>query len=226
MYSLELITTGDGSHSLFVPELNETYHSVHGAITESKHVFIKNGYRQLVSGKNPDKINILEIGLGTGLNVLLTLYENKKFMRDILYTAIEPYPIPETLLSKLNYHKIINISGAERIFENIHRCPWNESIKFDEFFCLHKVNIKYQNYIPGIEQFDLIYYDAFAPGKQPALWDKNLIQKTADSITSSGILVTYAAQGQLKRDLREAGLEVETLQGPPGKKEMTRAIKP
>ena len=126
MYSLQLIVTEDGSHSISVPELNESYHSIHGALTESRHVFIKNGLRHLMSVKNPQSISILEIGLGTGLNALLTLIENHKFNRQIAYTAIEPFPCPEHLLEKLNYLSVIGRQESGDSFRKIHECTWNE----------------------------------------------------------------------------------------------------
>lgn len=226
MYSWKIIVTEDGSHSVQVPELNETYHSVHGALTESRLVYIKNGFRYLISLYDPKQINILEIGLGTGLNVLLSVMENRKFSRNISYTAIEPYPLPESILSELNYPA--NIGGEETmtIFNRIHSCAWNEPQWLEELFSINKIDVKYQNYIPRAGQFNLIYYDAFGPGKQPEIWELAVLRKTADGMAPSGILVTYAAQGQLKRDLKALGLQVETLQGPPGKKEMLRALRP
>jgi tRNA U34 5-methylaminomethyl-2-thiouridine-forming methyltransferase MnmC len=226
MYSLKIITTEDGSSSIYIPELNETYHSVHGAITESKHVFIKNGLRYLIGQKNPAAINILEIGMGTGLNVLLTVLENRIFNLKISYTAIEAYPLPEELISQLNYVREIGSAGTEDIFSNIHTCDWNVDFNLSDKFIFRKVRGLIQDFNPGSEKFDLIYYDAFAPGKQPEIWDLPVLQKIVSSMNSSGIMVTYTAKGQLKRDLKSLGLKVETVQGPPGKKEMTRAVIP
>ncbi len=225
MYSFQLIKTEDGSHSIYVAELNETYHSVHGAITESKHVFIKNGFRYLVSLKNQGSINILEIGFGTGLNVYLTLLENRIYNCTISYISVEPYPLSQDIISGLNYASILGDPENKIPFQKIHDVAWDENVPLHENFLLHKINCKYQNYIPGINHFDLIYYDAFAPGKQPEMWESSLLQKSADSLVNSGILVTYSAKGQVKRDLKATGLQVETLQGAPGKKEMTRASK-
>ena len=208
-----------------MPDLNESYHSIHGALTESKHVFIKNGFRQLISSKNPESVRILEIGLGTGLNVLLTLLENIKFSRKIGYTAIEPFPCPQDLLDKLNYPTLTGTQQNSGIFKRIHDCAWNEICQVDESFSLNKQQVRYQDYQPRPGSFDLIYYDAFAPNKQPEMWDIELLRKTAESLASGGIMVTYTAKGQLKRDLKSLGLTVETLTGPPGKKEMIRAVK-
>ena len=225
MYSLKLIITDDGSHSLSVPELNESFHSVHGAVTESRHVFIKNGFRHLLSAENPDKINILEIGLGTGLNVFLTLLENRKFKKKIYYTAIEPFPCPDDLLVKLNYSSMIAPGENESLFGKIHECAWEEFCEIDESFSLKKQHVTYQEFTVVHGNFDLVYYDAFAPSKQPEMWDPGLLRKTADGLRPGGLIVTYTAKGQLKRDLKGLGLNVETLSGPPGKKEMIRAVK-
>ncbi len=225
MYSVKLITTEDGSHSFFVPELNETFHSVHGAITESRHVFIRNGFRYLLSSENPDTVQILEVGLGTGLNVLLTLLENRKYRKEIIYTALEPFPLPDELWPGLNYPGQLGDNEMRLLIEKIHTFPWEEKIILDEKFNFFKIKKSYQDYSPGNSRFDIIYYDAFAPGKQPGMWEIDLIRKSADLLKDQGCFVTYAAKGQLKRDLKSAGLIVETLPGPPGKKEMTRAVK-
>ena len=126
MYSWNIITTGDGSHSIGVPGLNETYHSIHGAVTESRHVYIKNGLRYLLTWRNADSIRILEIGLGTGLNVILSVLENRKFNRAISYTAVEPFPLPESILNQLNYPGMLGGESVATIFNKIHSCPWNE----------------------------------------------------------------------------------------------------
>ena len=226
MYSLKIITTEDGSNSIFIPELNETYHSVHGAITESRHVFIKNGFRYIIGQKNPASIKILEIGLGTGLNVLLTILENRIFNLDIHYTAIEAYPVPFEIISQLNYVSQIGGHDTNLLFENIHSGEWNKYFKISGNFYLRKINCLFQDFNAGSERFDLIYYDAFAPGKQPDIWELPVLKKAVLSMNSSGAIVTYTARGQLKRDLKSLGLIVETVQGPPGKKEMIRAVIP
>ncbi len=225
MYSCQLITTEDGSHSVFVPELNESYHSLNGAIAESKHVYIKNGFRHLLSLTNSDRVNILEIGFGTGLNAYLTLIENRIYKRIISYTSIEPYPLSQDILDKLNYSSIIIDSEKKISLMDFHNGPWNKFFPVSATFNLQKLRCKFQDYNPGVNQFDLIYYDAFAPGKQPEIWDIALLQKSAYCLKKPGILVTYAAKGQLKRDLKAAGLNVETLKGALKKKEMVRGSK-
>ncbi|HLF32604.1 MAG TPA: tRNA (5-methylaminomethyl-2-thiouridine)(34)-methyltransferase MnmD [Cyclobacteriaceae bacterium] len=227
MQNLKIIRTEDGSDSVFNEELNESYHSVHGAVAESKHVFIKNGFRFIITEKNPAELAILEIGLGTGLNVLLTWQENRKFECNIHYTAIEAYPLPGELVKKLNYVEGTtgNPGDSAGFFHALHNAPWNEFVKITDRFYFRKLKIRYEDYQPSGDCYDLVYYDAFSPGRQPELWEVPVLQKTAGFMCSSAVLVTYTAKGQLKRDLRSVGLTVETLQGPPGKKEMIRAIR-
>ena len=211
----QLIITKDGSHSLFVLELNETYHSKNGAITEAMHVFIRNGLHF-----NPKQnLNILEIGFGTGLNTLLTLenLQNKK----VHYTTLEPFPIAEEIYNKLNFHTFTK--SDEEIFLNLHNCEWEKEIKLSTNFSFLKTNNKLQNFNGG--KFDIIYFDAFAPEKQAEMWTKTVFEKMYCLLNENGFLVTYCAKGVVKRTLKSVGLEVETLEGPPGKREMIRANK-
>lgn len=218
---IKLITTSDGSHSLFNDVLNETYHSVHGAIQESMHVFIRHGleYKLQTEGS---PISILEVGFGTGLNALLTLRAVKQCQRKISYTAIEPHPLPDTLWSKLNYASSL---GLEDDFRKLHESAWNSEIELHSCFNLIKLCTTLQDAYLPIREFDLVYYDAFAPSKQPELWEPTMLTKIEQAMRVEGIVVTYCAKGQLKRDLKKLGLAVETLSGLPGKKEMVRAIK-
>ncbi len=220
--SVQIITTQDGSHSLFNPELNETYHSVHGAIQESVHVFIKNGLNFLLERSNPDEINILEMGFGTGLNALLTLQKSLESKNKIQYTTLETFPLHKEIWSNLNYTNSLSLKSY---FEFLHESKWEEWISASENFNLLKLNTKLETVFLEKTQYDLIYYDAFAPNKQPELWTFEVLKKVTESLKPSGIFVTYCAKGQLKRDLKDLGLMVETLPGPPGKKEMVRAIR-
>jgi tRNA U34 5-methylaminomethyl-2-thiouridine-forming methyltransferase MnmC len=228
MQNLKIIRTEDGSDSVLNGELNESYHSIHGAVAESKHVFIKNGFRFLITERNPVELAILEIGLGTGLNVLLTWQENRKFDCNIHYTAIEAYPLPDELVKKLNYAESAagNTEDSAGAFLAIHQASWGEFVKISDRFYFRKFRTRYEDYASSGDCYDLVYYDAFSPGRQPELWEVPVLQKTAGCMCPSAVLVTYTAKGQLKRDLRSVGLSVETLQGPPGKKEMIRAVRP
>ena len=212
----ELIITKDGSHSLFVPDLNETYHSVHGSISEAIHVFINSG---LLSHRKKN-INILEMGFGTGLNTLLTLKNIKH--RKIHYTSLEPYPISSEIYNKLNFHTLIN-SDSDTFLE-LHTSNWEEEVFISENFTLYKTQKKIQNFISK-KKFDIIYFDAFSPEKQTEMWTTEVFEKCFDLLNKDGFLVTYCAKGIFRRTLKSVGFEVISLDGPPGKRQMTRANK-
>lgn len=217
---IELIVTEDGSHTLRNTDLQETYHSIHGAVQESRHVFIKNGFDYfLESGKT--EISILEVGFGTGLNAWLTLQRSIKTSTKVFYTALELFPLPESIWSKLNY------AGPENdeLFNQLHQDNWNTPFQVVPDFELQKIKMSIQEVALQNEAYDMIYFDAFAPDKQPEMWDISVIQKVSAALKPGGIFVTYSAKGQVKRDLKSTGLLVESLQGPPGKREMIRAIK-
>lgn len=204
---IKIIVTSDGSHSLLNTDLDETYHSIHGAVQESLHVFIKNG---LDLCKDP--VNVFEVGFGTGLNALLTAQTG----RLVNYTSIEAFPIGD-LWRELNF--------SNEVFKKIHECPWEEFYVITEKFRLKKIENDLRSFQVEPNSYDVIYFDAFAPSKQPEMWEFPVLEKVCSSLKSGGIFVTYCAKGQLKRDLKSLGLTVETLSGPPGKKEMTRGTK-
>ncbi len=222
---LQLITTSDGSHSLLNTELNETYHSVHGAVRESLHVFIQNGLQFLIDKQNPTKIKLLEVGFGTGLNAFLTLHHIFKSTLEIHYVSLEAFPISKEMADQLNYPNDIDFAEAKELFALIHSSTWNQPIRITSNFILEKRETTLQEINLGVKEFDLIYFDAFAPNKQPEMWELPMLNKVAQAMKPDGIFVTYCAKGQLKRDLKFTGLSVEALSGPPGKREMIRAIK-
>jgi len=212
----ELITTKDGSHSLFVPNLNETYHSKHGAIIESMHVFIKNG----LQSHSKNNLNILEIGFGTGLNTLLTLENSSE--KTIHYTTLEPYPISEEIYTKLNF---CNLTKSDTItFLKLHTTDWEKEISFNHNFKLHKIKNNLQNFSAN-KKFDIIYFDAFAPEKQKEMWTSKIFAKCFHLLNINGFLVTYCAKGIVKRTMKSVGFDIESLEGSPGKREMIRGKK-
>ncbi|MTI33072.1 tRNA (5-methylaminomethyl-2-thiouridine)(34)-methyltransferase MnmD [Xanthovirga aplysinae] len=222
---IKIIITEDGSNSLYVPELNETYHSFHGAINESEHVFIQKGLNFWCEKHSSQEISILEIGFGTGLNALLSLRQVLKTGLQINYTTLEPYPLDGVIVSKLNYGDLMKDNQLADFFGQLHKAPWNEVFPISDSFRLNKQNKKLEDFEGKARAFDLIYFDAFAPNKQAELWTLESLQKAVEMLKEEGVLVTYCAKGQFKRDLKTAGMEVETLDGPPGKKEMVRGIK-
>jgi len=215
----QLVTTFDGSHTIFVPELNEHYHSIHGAVQESMIVFIRNGFEYCQA--NP--VNILEIGFGTGLNALLTAVKCINTNRKTIYTSIEKNPLTENLINKLNHWSFAGEKGKQ-IFDSIHSSEWGFFKKITENFNLKKLKCDLlRDDIEG--KFDLIYFDAFGPDKQPEMWTWNVFMKLAEVTASKGILVTYSAKGEVKRILKSCGFKISLLPGPPGKREMIRAVK-
>jgi tRNA U34 5-methylaminomethyl-2-thiouridine-forming methyltransferase MnmC len=222
MASVKIITTADGSHSLLNEDLNETYHSVHGAIQESTHVFIQNGFDYFLTKWAPERVSVLEVGFGTGLNALLTIQRLREKPVTVKYTAIEAYPLTETVWSVLNY---IDVLGLKDAFTTLHQLVWEKEQTILTHFSLLKRCIPLEEIVLDPASFDLIYFDAFAPNKQPELWTFPMLQKVVRAMNEHAVFVTYCAKGQLKRDLKALGLVVETLPGPPGKNEMVRATK-
>ena len=222
---LEIFKTKDGSHSLLVPEMNETYHSTHGAITESKYVFIEKGLEYYNYINSLKKINVLEVGFGTGLNALLTCMATEQLKVQTNYVSLETNPIDQNIVNQLNYHEMLDYRNGAKLFKRLHAVDWNDLVKINEYFSVKKITTPLQDYIGETEQFDLVYFDAFAPSRQPEMWELSLFEGIYGMMKPRGIFVTYCAQGQFKRDLKSCGFEVEKLQGPPGKAEMTRATK-
>lgn len=216
-YQLQL--TADGSHTLYLPEIDEHYHSVNGAIQESRHVFISAGLHLLKKGE----IRLLEIGFGTGLNAFLTLLEAEKRGLQILYHTFERFPLDAPLVEKLNYGKQIDAEKNE-LFLRLHRAEWNSPVAITDTFVLHKIKADCnESILPN--EIDLIYFDAFAPEKQPEMWNEELFDKLYAATSAGGLLTTYCAKGAVRRMMKRAGYSVERIPGPPGKREMLRALK-
>ena len=217
MDELEIITTSDGSHTLRNKQLNETYHSIHGAVQESTHVFIKNGLQYFYQTNQRKDISILEIGFGTGLNAWLTLQHAAQNQIRINYQTLEPFPLAEEVWSTLNY------ADADRQhFDLIHNSSWEKETSVTPEFSILKQKISLGEAMLN-DRYDVIYFDAFAPSVQPELWVYDALKKVTERLNEGGVFVTYSAKGQLKRDLKSLGLTVETLPGPPGKLQMVRA---
>lgn len=218
--SLNLEKTADGSYTLYVPHLDEHYHSVKGALTESQHIFIEMGLKHSPA-LHP---RILEIGLGTGLNCFLTLLTAEEMERKVHYTGIERYPLNEETVRKLDYPSIIN-QGHEEDYYAIHQAPWGTDTNLSPWFTLHKIEGDFTTY-PFEGKYDIIYFDAFAPEKQPEMWEQPLFDMLYNLLNEGGVLTTYCAKGVVRRMLQTAGFKVERLPGPPGgKREILRATR-
>lgn len=219
----EIRLTHDGSPTLYLPELDEHYHSIHGAVQEAKHVFIENGLRCFIEKQ---ELNILEVGFGCGLNALLTCLEAQTTPSiSIRYHGIESHPLSEEEIKKLDFSKQINHSNYTQLCEKIQYSEWDENVEISKNFQLLKIHSKLQDFNFSGFSFELIYYDAFGPRAQSEMWEKSTFEPLYHALSSNGMLVTYCAQGQFKRNLRELGFLVETKPGPPGKREMTVAKK-
>lgn len=215
-----LMDTNDGSKTIYIEELDETYHSFHGAIQEANHVFIKNGLQAFEN----TAISIFEMGFGTGLNALITWMNCEKLNLSVHYTGIEAYPVEAELLEELNYTIELKEDASIK-FESMHNALWDKTISLDKRFSLHKMNMKIEDFQPEMGSTDLIYFDAFGPNAQADMWDFAILLKMHQLLKIGGVFVTYCAKGQVKRDLKTLGFEVQSLDGPPGKREMVRAIK-
>lgn len=205
----ELVKTSDGSFTLFIPEVQETYHSTHGAVQESMHVFIENGLKAC----DKEEIRVLEVGLGMGLNAMLTLQHATK---KIDYCALEPYPLSKEILNELS------TSGSDQFEMKFHVSKPGEWISIQENFSFVRMEVGLEEF-SSEEKFDVIYYDAFGPRVEPGLWTLARMQQCFDLLNDGGIFVTYCAKGEVRRNLQAAGFVVERLAGPPGKREMLRA---
>ncbi|MBO9681929.1 MAG: tRNA (5-methylaminomethyl-2-thiouridine)(34)-methyltransferase MnmD [Flavisolibacter sp.] len=218
----KIVITGDGSHSIAIPELHVTYHSIHGAIQESEHVFIDAGLKYLPGDTIPNPFNIFEMGFGTGLNAFLTAIEAENQKIKIQYTAVEQFPITPAEAASLNYPDVL---GHADLFHTIHECKWNEAVSVNEYFTLKKVETSLLNFSSS-QHFNLVYYDAFAPGAQPDLWTKDIFEKIFHMLEPNGVLVTYCSKGDVRRAMIAAGFAVKKMPGPRGKREMLRATSP
>ena len=212
--------TEDGSPTIYLPELDEHYHSVHGAIQESSHIFIQAGLRSLPAGH----IRILEVGFGTGLNALLTLLEtfNNPDL-SIEYFTVERYPLSTDITEQLDYPHLLAPDRAD-LFAALHRAPWDKPVNITSAFTLHKIEGDIAT-VPLPDDINLIYFDAFAPEKQPEMWQQSIFDRISRHTAPQGVVVTYCAKGDVRRGWQAAGFRMEKLPGPPGKRHILRGIK-
>jgi tRNA U34 5-methylaminomethyl-2-thiouridine-forming methyltransferase MnmC len=221
----KIITTSDGSKTIQIEEWNEQYHSIHGAINEANHVFLKHGLLHFLYS-DPiinSEISILEIGFGTGLNAFLTLIEAEKLNQIINYVGVEAYPVVQSEIEQLNYAELIS-AGHTKQFDRLHGLPWGISENISPFFQLEKQQ-KFFKDINSINTFNIIYFDAFGARVQPDLWTEDIFKLMFEALKPEGVLVTYSAKGTVRRAMQAVGFIVERLPGAPGKREMLRAQK-
>jgi len=219
----EIRQTKDGSATLYVPKLNEHYHSINGALQESLHVFIRAGLDFKLEKK--DNVRLLEIGFGTGLNALLSLQQVRLHGVRVQYDTLEKFPLSPDLIADMHFEKFILNPELLDFLPFLHQAPWHEPVPVLPNFELRKIQADLTTYELPENYYDLIYFDAFAPEKQPELWTDEIFRQLYHSLQAGGVLVSYCAKGSFKRSLKAAGFTVESLPGPIGKREMTRGLK-
>lgn len=218
----ESILTEDGSSSLYVPQFHQSYHSVHGAMQESEHIFIHAGLQcERLTGMQ--KLNVFEMGFGTGLNALLTWYYASNIQ--VNYESVELYPLQPQEYSTLNYAEKIPHEAATHVLQLMHSVSWNEWHDISPNFCLYKHMQDLQTIELHQNTFHLVYFDAFSPDEQPELWSNQVFERIYKAMQSQSVLVTYSTKGVVKRALKSAGFSIEKLPGPIGKREILRAYK-
>lgn len=212
-----IIITSDGSTTIHIPEMEEHYHSTNGAIQEAYHVYIKNGFEQV----SKDEISVLEIGFGTGLNCFITFLEaNKK----VNYVGVEAYPVTSEEVKGMNYVSELKATDNQAVFDKLHEVTWEEKHAITSTFTLTKRKQWFKD-ITDVDSYDVIYFDAFGPDKQPDLWTEAIFEKMYKALKINGVLVTYSSKGDVKRALKKVGFSLKRLQGPPGKRHMLKATK-
>jgi tRNA U34 5-methylaminomethyl-2-thiouridine-forming methyltransferase MnmC len=220
-----VVKTNDGSPTVFVPALNEHYHSVHGAYTEAIHVFQKNGLELL---ENKSTLQIFEMGFGTGLNALVALNYAIQNNINVYYESIEKYPLNNQHFQKIKYAPFFNVSANQSLYkyeEAIQNAEWDKVVHINHLFSVKKIREDIVNFTPLPNSFNLIFFDAFGPRAQHEMWQLGVLEKMFGALLKNGYLVTYCANGQMKRNLKSLGFIVNTVKGPPGKREMTVALK-
>ncbi|GGG56984.1 tRNA (5-methylaminomethyl-2-thiouridine)(34)-methyltransferase MnmD [Bizionia arctica] len=222
----KIITTADGSKTIQLVGLDEQYHSLHGALQEARHVFIKHGLQHVLQSqlKQNAPISILEIGFGTGLNAMVTLFEVKNQSIKINYVGVEAYPVSKEEVLALDYQGLFPDLDSGNLYETIHAIKWEDIHEITSLFTLQKQQ-KFFHEIVDLNLYNLIYFDAFGARIQPELWTEEIFKIMFDALKDQGVLVTYSAKGSVRRAMQAVGFIVERLPGPPGKREMLRATK-
>ncbi|MEQ8705840.1 MAG: tRNA (5-methylaminomethyl-2-thiouridine)(34)-methyltransferase MnmD [Phaeodactylibacter sp.] len=221
MEDLSIFKTQDGSDSVFSERFGVSYHSKYGAVQESRHVFLQSGLYPRLQAL--DRVAVLEAGLGTGLNALLTALEAGKVQKPVHYVALEAYPLSVEQADALNYAEQLGQEAA-LVFRQIHHSDWSQPVQITPHFTFEKRQIPFEAF-EAKSAFDVVYFDAFAPNAQPELWEAPVLSRMYEALKAEGIFVTYCAKGVVKRCLKGLGFTVEALPGPPGKREMTRGVK-
>jgi len=217
----EILLTDDGSYTVSIPEINVTYHSTHGALQESVHIYIVSGLQYALPNIATETISVFEMGFGTGLNALLTLQEAIRLKRKIYYYTVELFPLMIEEAKTLQQDALLNIGNAAM---QLHEAKWEEDVVLNEYFTLHKTKQSLLN-LSLPTQFDVVYFDAFAPTDQPELWTEVVFANLYQHLNTNGVLVTYSSKGTVRRAMQAVCFEIEKIPGPIGKAEIVRAVK-
>jgi tRNA U34 5-methylaminomethyl-2-thiouridine-forming methyltransferase MnmC len=217
----EIRPTADGSHTIAIPEKNLTYHSHHGAIAESMHVFIEAGLIPLLNTPSQQLITILEIGFGTGLNALLAMQQAINYKKPLHYITIETDPLTEQEVATINHGHLLSL---QEMFLQLHATHWEADISLNDFFTIHKKKISLLD-LDLDTPVNCIFFDAFAPTDQPELWTQPVFEKLYKLLIPNGTLVTYSSKSVIRKAMHAAGFNVTKIPGPHGKRDMVRAIK-
>ena len=220
----KIVITQDGSSSVYDEQLGQHFHSHFGALQESKHIFIETGWR-VASVQNKNEIAVLEIGMGTGLNLLLTYLESIKEEKCVFYETVEKYPLTLKEVMQLNYLSFLDVFGVTEFFSRVHSCDWDIIQELTPSFTLLKHHCSALDMIFPVQSFHLVYFDAFSPDVQPELWSYKMFEMISESLKPNGVLVTYCIKGEVKRILKSLGFQIKKLSGPPGKREILQALK-
>ena len=220
MIKREVVKTNDGSMTIFLPDVQESYHSRHGAVQEALHVYIDKG----LCFVEKEHVSVLELGFGTGLNALLTMIHADRLGKDVRYVTHEAYPLDLSIIKLMNFERILPNHFAPSIIDQLHTSDWEKDCDLTPSFKIRKCRSLFES-ISYKSMFDLIYYDVFGFRVQPELWTFELFTKMYQALNDNGVLVTYACRSIIKENLIKAGFQVEKLKGPPGKREMLRAVK-
>ena len=218
---IRLVVTADGSHTAINQVLDKTYHSIHGAYQESQRVYIELGLLAAFEEFPDTELHVFEMGFGTGLNALLTAQQAHTYRRRVNYTTIDAYPMAVEDARQLNFDEFLQTDYLAKL----HESPWKDTVEIDPYFTLTKIESRLQDW-HTVEQFHLIYYDAFAPTAQPELWEPEIFAQMTQLLLPGGMLTTYCSRSYVQRNLRAAGLSVEKHPGPLHKRDILRAVKP
>ena len=218
-----LTPTADGSNTLFNETIGEHYHSSHGALQESKHVFLEAGLKHVINLKKGEEVSVLEVGFGTGLNFILSLAHCEATKTKLNYIGIEAYPLTVEVLEQTGYKQYVPAKNWEELIANYEQTllQKKELSPFCQLAIAHTTLVAFSTN----EQFDLLYYDAFSVRHQPEMWTNEMIAHACSFLKKGGVFVSYAITGNLKRALKACGMSIEKLPGAPGKREMIRAVK-